>query len=100
MSVVRRMSRTSVIIAAGTVHGDTIVPHHQIVRSPDMAVDKLALRGVLGEVAQEGAGLRHQPSLRCCLHGSPEERQAAGRRVLAHQGRLSEPAPISRARHR
>ena len=40
------------------MHGDTIVPYHQVERPPDMRIDELPLRRVLVEVAQEGTRLK------------------------------------------
>src|ERR1700722_811795 len=41
---------------AGAMHGGSIVPHHEVPLLPFVGIDELALRGVLDEVAQEGAG--------------------------------------------
>src|SRR6266849_10404997 len=46
----------------GTVHGLTVVPHHQITHPPLVGIDELALGGVLDQVAQEKARLRHRPA--------------------------------------
>src|SRR6266702_4383970 len=56
------VAHLGVIVAPRAVHGDAVVPHHEVVGPPDMGVDELALRGVLGEVAQEGARLGHRPA--------------------------------------
>ena len=43
----------AIVITTGTVHGDSVVPHHQIPLVPDVNVNKLPLRGVFRQVAQE-----------------------------------------------
>ncbi|HEY4041271.1 MAG TPA: hypothetical protein VGM32_05415 [Rhodopila sp.] len=47
---------------AGAVHGGPIVPHDQIPLLPLMGVGELALRGVLDQVAEQGARIRHWPT--------------------------------------
>src|SRR5207245_6320042 len=46
----------------GAVHGTTVVPHHEVAHAPRVGVHELALRGVLREITQEGARLRHRPA--------------------------------------
>src|SRR5579859_3472052 len=50
------------IVAAHAVHDLTVVPHHQVPRAPRMCIDKLWLRRVFGQVADEGTCLRHRPA--------------------------------------
>src|SRR5580698_10517206 len=45
-----------------TVHGRLIVPDHQIKLFPLVRIDKLSLRRVFDQIAQEGASLRNRPS--------------------------------------
>ena len=47
---------------AGAVHGLAVVPHHEVADPPLVRVDELPLGGVLDEVTQEGARLRHRPA--------------------------------------
>ena len=50
-----------------------------------MGVDELALRGVLGQVAQEGARFGHRPAFDAAGVAGEIERQPAGRGMAAHQ---------------
>ena len=40
------------------MQGAAVIPDHQIMHAPRMAINKLALRGVLGEVANQHQRLR------------------------------------------
>src|SRR5260370_37218881 len=42
-----------VVEVQAAVHGAAVVPDHQVLHSPAMAVDELTLRGVLGQLFQE-----------------------------------------------
>ncbi len=61
--MVRRISRRWVLVVErpGAMHGAAIVPDHEIMRPPDVAVDELPLRGVVHQVAQQQPALRHLP---------------------------------------
>ena len=50
-------------VAPRPVHGHAIIPHHQIMRAPDMSMDEFALRGVFRKVTQHGAGFWHGPAM-------------------------------------
>src|SRR5438067_2016055 len=56
------VARLALVEAAHPVHRLAVVPDYEIVLPPAMGVDKLALRRVLGEIAQEIARFRHQPA--------------------------------------
>jgi hypothetical protein len=43
------------------MHGAAIVPDHEIMRPPDVAVDELPLRGMVDQVAQQQPAFRHRP---------------------------------------
>src|SRR5258708_7501972 len=72
------VAHLGVIVAPGTVHGDAVVPHHEVPRLPDMGIDELALGGVFGEVAQEGPRLGYRPALDAAGVAGEVERQPAG----------------------
>ena len=71
--VVRRTSAclVAVVEAAGAVHRLAVVPHHQSPRPPRVRIDELALRGALGQVAQEYLRFRFGPSRRSHRHAPP-----------------------------
>src|ERR1700722_8178943 len=50
------------IIAARAMHDLAVVPDHQVPGAPCVRVDKLRLRRVFGQIADEGAGLRYRPA--------------------------------------
>ncbi len=50
-----------VVERPGAMHGAAIVPDHEIMRPPDVGVDELPLRGMVDQVAEEQAALRHRP---------------------------------------
>src|SRR5262249_37539419 len=54
-------------------------------RPPGVGVDELALRRMLAEIAQEGAGLGDGPAFDAAGVAGQIERQPAGGRVLADQ---------------
>src|SRR5258708_8622422 len=56
------VAHLGVVVAPRAVHGDPVVPHHEVVGPPDMGVDELSLRGVPGEVPPEAASPRHCPA--------------------------------------
>src|SRR5438094_670239 len=66
-------------------HGAAVVPHHEVADAPAVRVDELPLCGVLDEVAQEGARLRHRPAQDAARVRRQVERLASRRRVRAHQ---------------
>ena len=51
------------VVAPHAVHGLAIVPHHEVMQRPFMDMDELALRGVLGEIAQQQPRLGHAHAL-------------------------------------
>src|SRR2546427_90749 len=69
----------------GAVHGTTVVPHHEVAHAPRVGVHELALRGVLREITQEGARLRHRPADDAARVRREIERLPSGRRMGAHQ---------------
>src|SRR5581483_11793691 len=56
------VARLRFIEAAYTMHGLAVVPHHQVVLTPDMRVDERPLRGMFGQIADEIARLGHRPA--------------------------------------
>ncbi len=68
-----------------TVHGGPVVPHHQVPLLPFVRIDELTLRGVLDQVAQQGAGFRHRPADDGAGVGSQIQRFPPGGRMPAHQ---------------
>ena len=50
-------------VAPRAMHGHAVIPHHQIMRAPDMGMDKFALGCVLRQIAQHGAGFGHRPAM-------------------------------------
>src|SRR6478672_13027184 len=50
-----------VVERPGAMHGAAIVPDHEIMRPPDVAIDELPLRGMVDQVAQQQPALRHRP---------------------------------------
>ena len=85
--VVRRMSRTSCrsSIAAGAVHGRAVVPDHQVPLPPGMGISESRLRRVFGQVADEGARLRHRPADDAADMRRQIQRLSPGDRMGAHQ---------------
>src|ERR1700704_2197207 len=61
----------AVVEAAGAGHRLAGFPHHEIAGPPDMRIDEFALRGVLGQIAQEHAP-RGSSSPRSCPRAPPE----------------------------
>src|SRR5437870_703496 len=71
---------------ARPMHRLAVVPHDEVADAPGVGVDELPLGGVLDEVAQEEARLRHRPAHdRAGVRGEVE-RLALRHRVRAHQG--------------
>src|SRR5579883_3512001 len=71
--------------SARSVHGDAIVPDDEIMRPPDMRIDKFPLRCVLGQVAQEYLRLRYRPADNRAGMGGEKQGFPAGPRMFAHQ---------------
>src|SRR6516225_10106571 len=75
----------AVVEATGTVHRRAIVPHHEVEWPPGMRVDELALRRVLGQVAQEHACFGDCPADDRPRMGGEKQRLPAGCRVGSHE---------------
>src|ERR1700750_1100209 len=56
------VAHLGLVVAAHTMHDLAVLPHHQIPLPPPGRIDELRLRGVLRQVADEGARLRHRPA--------------------------------------
>src|SRR5215470_6009614 len=72
------VARLALVVAARAVHHLAVVPHDQIPHAPLVRVDELRLRGVLGEVLQENARLRHRHPDDAARVRRKVERLAAG----------------------
>src|SRR5690349_4245979 len=53
------VARLRLIVAAHAMHGLPVIPHHEIMHRPSVDMDEFRPRGMLGEVAQQQARLRH-----------------------------------------
>ena len=90
------MSRLNCSIVEGTraVHRAAVVPDHQIVQAPGVAIHELALRGVLGQIADQrhrlgarpavdGADVRGQVDASAPGSGVPADQTLRHRREIA-----------------
>src|SRR2546426_4517787 len=91
----RRMSRLVRGKGPGAMRGSTIVPHHQVANAPGLGVDELPLGGVLDEVAQEGARLRHLPAQDAARVRGEIERLAPRGGGGAHQALAHRPEALA-----
>ena len=57
------VARLRLVVAPHAVHGLAVVPHHEVMQRPFMDMDEFALRGVLGEIAQQQPRLGHAHAL-------------------------------------
>src|SRR3546814_48664 len=70
----------------GAVHGRAVVPDHEIIRAPFMAVDELILSRVLSQVAQQQAALRNENIDDVGGMRAKIQRPSSGPRNRAHDG--------------
>ncbi len=56
------VTRFPCVERAGAMHGCLVVPYHQVELPPFMRVDKLPLRRMFDQVAQECAGFGNRPT--------------------------------------
>ena len=75
-----------VVERPGAMHGAAIVPDHEIMRPPDVAIEELRLRGMVGQVAQQQPALRHRPVDDMGRVRGEIEGAAAGARVVRTSG--------------
>src|SRR5580704_3952355 len=80
---VTRISR--IVVGASAMQRATVVPDHQVADPPGVAMDELALRRVLHEVAQQEPALRHRPADDVRRMRSHVERLAPRSRMNANQ---------------
>ena len=74
-----------IIVGAAAVQGAAVVPDHEVADAPVMAMDELALRGVLHQVAQQQPSIRHRPAEDVGGVRAHVERLALGARMRAHE---------------
>ena len=74
-----------IIVGAAAVQGTAVVPDHEVADAPVMAMDELALRGVLHQVAQQQPSIRHRPTEDVGGVRAHVERLALGARMRAHE---------------
>ena len=81
MQIARLIGR----VAPRAMHGDAVIPHHQIMRAPDMGMDEFALGTVFGQITQHGAGFGHRHAMNLPGMGRKKQRKPPGLGMAAHQ---------------
>src|SRR6185503_8975671 len=83
-----------VVEGAGAVHRALVVPHDEVADPPLVAIDELALRRVLGQLAQQHHRFGHRPAddppgVRGEIERGPAARRVDAHERLAHRGEIA-----------